>query len=146
MKPNDFLNLAVRLSRGTTEAEYRSSVSRAYYAAFHTAMELMSEAGVMLPRSPESHQKLRFCLNECGEGPGMVAGRRLAELRKERNIADYDLADPTYAHVEEVPAQLEAARRIVQLLDTCRQEPARSRFRAAVRNYAANVLRLPVSG
>jgi hypothetical protein len=35
MNWRDFLPLAARLAGGTTEADWRSAVSRAYYAAFH---------------------------------------------------------------------------------------------------------------
>jgi hypothetical protein len=37
MDGTGFLHLAVRLSGGATEAEWRSAVSRAYYGAFHLA-------------------------------------------------------------------------------------------------------------
>ena len=41
----DFLSLAVTLSNGTTEAEWRSASSRAYYAAFHVARQKVGPTG-----------------------------------------------------------------------------------------------------
>ena len=35
MNWRDFLSLAARLAGGATEADWRTAVSRAYYAAFH---------------------------------------------------------------------------------------------------------------
>ncbi len=76
------MDFAVRLSAGTTEIELRTSVGRAYYGAFHTAMQLLFDIGVRMPRGPEAHQKLGFCLTQCGEPAGVRAGARLTELRK----------------------------------------------------------------
>ena len=41
----DFLPLAGRLVAGTTEPEWRTAVSRAYYAAFHVARRLLEDLG-----------------------------------------------------------------------------------------------------
>ena len=38
MNGADFLHLALRLSGGSTEAEWRSAVSRTYYGVFHLAL------------------------------------------------------------------------------------------------------------
>ena len=51
MEGTDFLQLAIRLSAGVTEAEWRSAVSRAYYGAFHVARQFVESCGVTLPRS-----------------------------------------------------------------------------------------------
>jgi uncharacterized protein (UPF0332 family) len=43
MTGRDFLALAMQLAGGGSEAEWRSATSRAYYAAFHVARELLGE-------------------------------------------------------------------------------------------------------
>lgn len=145
MNSTEFVNLAARLANGREEVEFRTSVSRAYYGAFHAAVTILSEAGISLPIGPESHQKIRFCLMECGEPSGLQAGAGLHLLRKQRNVADYDLQDSKNVRAQNALAQVQNARVILDLLDACRKEPARTRFRAKVRDYAANVLRLAVS-
>ena len=95
MTPSDFLDLASRLVVSGTEAAFRTAVSRAYYGAFHSAALLIKEMGVSLPIGPESHQKVRYCLMESGEKPGLQAGESLQILRKHRNQADYDLDEST---------------------------------------------------
>ena len=45
MNPRDFLTLANSLAAGTTEAAWRSAVSRAYYAAFHSTRMLHRDLG-----------------------------------------------------------------------------------------------------
>jgi uncharacterized protein (UPF0332 family) len=145
MIPNDFVDLAARLSNGDNEAEFRTSVSRAYYGTFHAAVQILIEAGISLPVGPESHHKVRLCLLECGQPAGLQAGSQLQTLRKQRNIADYDLQDSINQEGKNAKSQVQIARLILGLLDACGQEPAWTRFRANVRDYAANVLRLPVA-
>jgi uncharacterized protein (UPF0332 family) len=43
MNWRDFLSLATRLATGATEADWRTAVSRAYYAAFHVARRLFAD-------------------------------------------------------------------------------------------------------
>jgi hypothetical protein len=62
MGGTDFLHLAVRLSGGATEAQWRSAVSRAYYGAFHLARDFVESCGVTLPKTAEAHDKLQWCL------------------------------------------------------------------------------------
>jgi uncharacterized protein (UPF0332 family) len=144
MKSTAFLSLAERLAKGTSPEEYRSAVSRAYYGAFHVAMELLLRVGIRLPASPEAHQKLRFCLLQCGELAGVEAGEKLESLRKQRNYADYDLGHARSDKQENALFQVDVAREIVDALNLCREEPVWSRLRAKVRAYAADTLRLTV--
>ena len=149
MAPTDFLELAARLMADGTEAAYRTAVSRAYYGAFHAAVMLIKEMGVSLPIGPESHQKVRYCLMESGEAAGVQAGDSLQILRQDRNRADYDL-DASVAFSAHSARLLpdQSGARVIGLLQQCRGTEAgsRSRFRVKLRDYAANVLRLPVTG
>ena len=45
MNPHDFLEVANEWITGVREAEWRSAVSRAYYAAFHVARLLLERCG-----------------------------------------------------------------------------------------------------
>ena len=51
MNPRDFLDVADELIAGPSEAYWRSSVSRAYYAAFHVADQLLTQCGFVVPHS-----------------------------------------------------------------------------------------------
>ena len=144
MNGKDFVDLAVKLGNGATEAEYRTSVSRSYYGAFHEALELLAEMGVKLPGGPEAHQKLRYCLLQCGEPAGMEAGEKLQSLRNERNTADYNLTNRRGSVRQNAVFQTRVASEILDALGQCRQEPAKSRFRTKVRAYVAQTLRLPL--
>jgi uncharacterized protein (UPF0332 family) len=86
----DYLNLARTLVAGPTEAEWRSATSRAYYAAFHVARVLLLGLGFRVPQADRAHGYLWMRLSNAGQADVMTAGRRLGDLRRERNRADYD--------------------------------------------------------
>ena len=52
MNWRDFVPLAARLAAGAAEADWRTAVSRAYYAAIHVARRLLSDLGFTVPRRP----------------------------------------------------------------------------------------------
>jgi hypothetical protein len=43
MTGREFLTVAIQLAGASTRAEWRSAISRAYYAAFHVARESLEE-------------------------------------------------------------------------------------------------------
>lgn len=62
MDGSEFLNLAIRLSSGSTKPEWRSAVSRAYYGAIHMAREFLVSCGVTLPKTADVDAERR---NRC---------------------------------------------------------------------------------
>ena len=90
---SDLLHLAEKMSLGTTESEWRCAVSRAYYAAFHHARDLLQALGFAAPRGELAHAFLWRRLEGCGDPALGLAGSDLNQLRGQRNRADYDLAD-----------------------------------------------------
>jgi hypothetical protein len=46
----NYLNLARTLVKGSTEAEWRTAISRAYYTAFHLDCQLLRTLGFTPPR------------------------------------------------------------------------------------------------
>lgn len=134
----DFLKLADIWIRGGTEAEWRSAVSRAYYAVFHEARRLLRDLKFRVPRADVAHAYLWMRLANCGNAALQMAGNDLNTLRRERNRADYDVElafDQTQARL-----QIQAARRIVQTLDTARAEPTRTQITDVMKVYERDVL------
>jgi hypothetical protein len=80
MNWRDFVSLAARLAANTTEADWRSAVSRAYYAAFHMARRLLTDLNFAIPRADRAHQYLAFRLSNCGEAAVEQVGRDLDTL------------------------------------------------------------------
>ncbi len=135
----DFLPLARRLAAGSTEAEWRTAVSRAYYAAFHVARRLLEDVGFRVPRADRAHAHLWLRLSNCGDLGVQAAAEELQNLRNRRNHADYDLHLPLGQRAASPLAPIAA--RIIQTLQAAAQEPTRTQITAAMRVYEQNVLR-----
>lgn len=67
IRAKEFLTLAETWVEGATEAEWRSAVSRAYYAAFHEARVLLRGLGFRVPRGDQAHAYLWLRLSNCGD-------------------------------------------------------------------------------
>jgi uncharacterized protein (UPF0332 family) len=136
MTGNDLILLAGKLAAnpglGDAEARFRSSVSRAYYGAFHVARAFLTEMGVHLLKNASGHAELYRLLWSSGHSDARGAARLLNDLRRDRNAADYDL-DATKFGKQSVAFQIvEVADRVRVLIDRCQQEPALSEIRASL--------------
>ena len=72
-----------------TEADSRAAISRAYYAAFCTARNLLLGEGVSVPPTGKSHT---IVVSEFQSHSGLTRkaiGANLARLRMARNRVDY---------------------------------------------------------
>lgn len=139
MTGHDFLPLAARLALGPTEPEWRSAVSRAYYAAFHVARQLLEDLGFTVPQADRAHAYLWLRLYNCGDPQVRLAGSDLNTLRRDRNHADYDLRRLFPAKI--ASDQVQAAEQIIRLLDAARQEPTRTQITDAMKIYERDVLK-----
>jgi len=138
MNPREFLTLAQRLSLETTEAAWRSAISRAYYAVFHVARQLLEDLGFTVPRADRAHGYLWLRLANCGDARVQQAGRDLNDLRRHRNEADYDLARSIQSRIAQIHEQLAA--QIIQVFETATLEPTRTQITDAMKIYERDVL------
>jgi uncharacterized protein (UPF0332 family) len=139
MTGRDFLAVAKQLAAGGTEAEWRSAISRAYYAAFHVARELLEDLRFAVPHADRAHAYLSRRLANCGEVQMQRAGTDLNALRGVRNQADYDLHRPLTADLTAFHVRL--AEQIIGFIERAQQEPVRSRVADAMKIYERDVLR-----
>jgi uncharacterized protein (UPF0332 family) len=139
IRSEEFLIQAERWIQGPDEVDWRSAVSRAYYAAFHAARDLFRNLGFRVPRAAIAHGYLWMRLSNCGDPSIQVAGSHLNSLQGERNFADYDV----HLTFSQADAQLsvQRARSIVQCLAGALVDPVRTQIRDAMRDYERNVLR-----
>ena len=138
MNWRDFLLLATRLAAAGTEADWRSAVSRAYYAAFHVARTLLAGWNFVVPRADRAHQYLVFRLSNSGEPAVEQSGRDLETLRRLRNRADYD-EKPALTQPQ-ANAAVQLAANIIQVLDAAHLNPAYTRVRDSMVAYERDVL------
>jgi uncharacterized protein (UPF0332 family) len=134
----DYLVLAIRLRDGTTEADWRSASSRAYYAAFHVARRFLLSLGFDVPRADRAHAYLWMRLSNAGRPDVELAGNRLNHLRGERNTADY--AEQLRFGQPLAARHVLMAQEIIQTLDAAAIEPVRTQVTDAMKVYERGVL------
>ncbi len=99
MKPQEFLETSNRLSSSTHEADLRSAISRAYYAAMHTAMDALPQErkNSLRVNISSSHEQVigtydAWCKGLCQNRSDKRTIRDLLiKLKKNRKHADYTL-------------------------------------------------------
>lgn len=140
MNGRDFLDVAYDLLGGTREADWRSAVSRAYYAGFHCARDFLSAAGFAVPLADQAHVYLWRRLSNSGHPDVSQAGRSMDEFRRRRNLADYEIDQPfNQATAEDI---LRSVDEIIRLLDTLPTVPeAYQKMIVQMRAYEKDVLR-----
>ncbi|HEY7426306.1 MAG TPA: HEPN domain-containing protein [Gemmataceae bacterium] len=139
MNFRDFLSLADTLSKGTTEAEWRSACSRGYYAAFHVARQLLLALGFRVPQADRAHGYLWLRLSNAGVLQVQKAGNQLKDLRQERNWADYD-GHRTITRATAVQ-NVRLAEETIQAFDAAAVEPVRTQITDAMKIYERDVLK-----
>jgi uncharacterized protein (UPF0332 family) len=139
MDETGFLELADELSTGSRQADWRTAISRAYYAAFHKARTLLRQGGFQVPDAEQAHRYLWLRLSNSDHPDVNKSGANLNHLRSMRNRADYgfDRAIDEATAIEQVGVAMD----IVQLLHDLANEPViRARVVDAIKNYELDVL------
>ena len=88
MKADEFLAVAKNLQMGTREAEWRSAVSRAYYAAFCKAREQLRGEGVD-EQTLRSHWRVWKTFRSATESQRSLIAANGEVLKEYRQGADY---------------------------------------------------------
>jgi uncharacterized protein (UPF0332 family) len=128
MDPRAFLSLAKRLLDSERNPEgLRTTVGRAYYAAFNVAAEFFSGTGCEIPDGPQGHARAYHYLNNCNGQSLIEAGRHLDDLRGERNAADYKLHKKHVEKEANVRNLVDVADEVIRSLDSCKDGPAERR-------------------
>ncbi len=140
MKAREFLEVAEDLLTELREGAWRSAVSRAYYAVFHTASLLLQQRGFVVPQGDRAHGHLWLRISNCGYAPLEKVGRDLSYLRTVRNTADYDL---NYSLGQATASRhVQLASDSIDLLEQAAGMPTvLTQITDAMRNYERDVLK-----
>ena len=139
MSPHEFLILARELQAAPSEAHWRTAVSRAYYAAFHTARQLLRTWGFQIGTADQAHAGITRRLAASKRADLEKASRELSELRSKRNVADYDL---DRAFLQETAVKcVSAAGLVLNILNRDFALEQKQQAIQAMRDYERNVLR-----
>ena len=135
MNPRDFQELAAKLAGGSRPSEFRTSISRAYYAAFHVAAELLTSAGFHVPSGPGAHGEVARLLMNSSDQELQNVGVDLSDFRQMRNMADYQLRKTSVETISAARSSVQKAALMIRILDACQKEPQRSRIIAGINTY-----------
>ncbi len=91
MLAQDFLACARRYASASSEGDWRSAISRAYYAIFHHFREWFRLRGLKIGNGAQAHSNLHFGLANCGILGTQQVAQKIDHLRSDRINADYDL-------------------------------------------------------
>lgn len=113
IKPTDILAIAHHLHAQKTEPAFRSAASRAYYAAYHSALSYADQKGLESLDSLQmgSHEKLSMRFEKGGDRSTAIMLKTMKSLR---HAADYDL-DKSVDEMQ-VKVQLQTAQKLIDKL------------------------------
>jgi uncharacterized protein (UPF0332 family) len=141
MQWSEFQHTAARLAKDKTEGDWRSAVSRAYYAVFHHFRQLLLSHGADIGKSGQSHFNLHSGLLHCGFAPLVDIARRIDDLRVSRTRADYELqrlVDQPWAL-----AQVRESQNVVVDLTTIAKTLSPALIAAGAKRYLQSIGRIP---
>jgi len=131
MNPRDFLRVAANLHKSQDEADRCTTVSRAYHATFLSARRLLEAESLPLGHLHEDHRLVPDYLRDSGDEMLADVGDAIADVRRERNGADYDMDTPKFNRAL-CGLLVEKARASLQVLDGLNRD-ARRAMAAAIR-------------
>lgn len=115
---SEYLKLAQQLAGQdvnlvSQEAKLRSSVSRSYYAAYHKALNYLTDIDKYeIPRAPEAHKTVRELFQKSPNRSYKKIGSNLDRLGIDRIHADYR------SHVDAIPGKASMALILAQKVIT----------------------------
>lgn len=126
MRGRLFPDPARDLVAGPSEAHRRAAAGRAYYAAFQEARAALERWGIaVLPRE-NIHATVRLRFLYSVEPAAQEIGRRLDNLVKLRNEADYSLASAgSFRDAKAAKDAVLNAAELIELLDDIEADPTR---------------------
>lgn len=139
MEAKDYFDLARKLAQMRTEAALRSAISRGYYAAFHSAKNLVEGLGFHLPKDATAHDKLFYLLNNAGVESAEDVAKLLSDLRRRRNLADYDFEQNNMQTYQDCQYDLVQVAAVMTFCQSYSSEPLRSTLRKGLSAYLQKV-------
>jgi uncharacterized protein (UPF0332 family) len=145
MDATEFIQFSGTITKAG-KAGARSSVSRAYYGAFHLALSLLDELGCQIPGNAGAHNLAPECLSCSSNADAKNAARLLSDLHADRIKVDYRPNDARIETVKFAEAAVLRAETIRTSLEAfkkaCSDTGVRAEWDAAVAQKKA-IRRIP---
>lgn len=136
MEPRQFLYLAERLAEhGAYPVEFRSAISRAYYAAFHFGLIFLKEMGFSIVQNASAHEEVYQHLNNSGDDELAKAASKMNDLRTKRIHADYELNRPDVEEKKNARMLVQQAVRLIATIEKRCHNESRSEIIVAIQEW-----------
>lgn len=136
MKAREFQYLASNLAEyGRSPSQYRTAISRTYYAAYNRSVELLENSNITIDKSAEGHQQVYLYFNNSGNKELQEVAQKLSGLRVKRNRADYRLDNPDVESKKNAKLTVQDTERILKTLDRVFSGKDSDQIVAAIRDY-----------
>ena len=135
MDPRNFQTLAAKLASGTSPAEIRTAVSRAYYSVFNVGVEVLKRIGFGVSEGSSGHGEVEHRLSNSGNINVEKVGSQLSDLRSRRIKADYRLSTKQIENQKSAQALVRQAHKMIQTLDIYFTGPHQEEIASAIRQY-----------
>ncbi len=139
MDPREFYELAVELAGETQPACIRSSISRAYYAAFNLGAEMLRGMGFKIEPTSQGHEDVRMRLHNARDSAVKEAAQKLRDLKTSRNHADYKMKRRDIENPKTAKALIENANYVIKVLEKCKSEPLRSQVISDIKEWERRI-------
>ena len=118
MNPKEFQDLALRLAEhGAFPSEFRSAISRSYYAVYNLGINLLKEMDFDIPKTTDAHVFMRRHFNNSGDIELIEAAEKIKNLKTKRKHADYDLNRPDVEKKQNAKAIVHSADRLIKTIE-----------------------------
>jgi len=118
MNPKEFQYLALRLAEhGAFSSEFRTAISRSYYAVYNLGINLLKEMDFDIPKTTDAHVFMRRHFNNSGDTELIGAAEKIKNLKTKRKHADYDLDRPDVEKKQNAKAIVHSAARLIKTME-----------------------------
>jgi len=136
MNPKDFQDLALRFAEhGSFPVEYRTAISRSYYAVYNVGISLLKEMGFTIPKDSNAHVLMRRHFKYSGDIELIEAAEKIKNLKTKRKHADYDLDRPDVEKKHNAKVHVYSAGRLIKNMEKQCNGKNRSQIIESMKNW-----------
>ncbi len=139
MNPREFHKLATELVRGSRPVDYRTAISRAYYAVYNVCGDVLESMGFRVSKGPAGHGEVQVKFHNCGVPEVIRVASQLSDLQGQRIKADYRMNERIVESEATAKTLVEQAGRMLNILQQCLCEPKRSEIKKAIQQYEQKI-------
>ena len=140
MDAEEFQRFALATVKGGRPVDCRVAISRAYYAIFNVAGDLLRSAGCPIGFGADAHGKVPQHLLSVVADPAVAkAGSWIGEMKGVRNKADYRMSDTLIEYAPTAELWVREAGHHIAALKTAFAGANRASILADLRSYEAKM-------